>query len=133
MAKILVVDDEPALREMLEIILTGEGYDVKIAAHGGQAQRILLEGWYPDVVLLDLLMPEVNGYQLYDWLQRTIPAARQPAVVIVTASNITSLPRALNGVSHMLIKPFSLVTMLDLLQRLTEQVTTSPTRIAIAS
>jgi two-component system, OmpR family, response regulator MprA len=58
--RVLVVDDEELIRESLEAALDDEGYTVRTAADGIQALAVLA-GWRPDVILLDLMMPEMDG------------------------------------------------------------------------
>jgi two-component system response regulator MprA len=60
--RVLVVDDEPAVREAVERALRLEGHDVALAADGGQALEAL-DAWPPDAVVLDVLMPRVDGLE----------------------------------------------------------------------
>ncbi|MFN0145053.1 MAG: response regulator [Dehalococcoidia bacterium] len=65
-ARLLVVDDEPALRHVVVLLLTKMGYEA-IAAEGGEAALALLNGGLaPDVILLDLLMPRMSGIQFVE-------------------------------------------------------------------
>src|ERR1044072_4292139 len=59
-ARVLVVDDDPALAEMLAIVLRGEGFDTAVVADGTRALPALRE-LRPDLVLLDLMLPGMNG------------------------------------------------------------------------
>ncbi|MGZ4280778.1 MAG: response regulator transcription factor, partial [Gaiellaceae bacterium] len=61
--KILVVDDEPAVRRALEGALAGAGYDVAVASDGAEALAFLRERGAADAVVLDVLMPEVDGLE----------------------------------------------------------------------
>ena len=66
--KILIIDDEEAMREALEMHLQGWGFDVRIAADGHQAQD-LARSYNPDVIISDLLMQELPGLDLLHWLK----------------------------------------------------------------
>jgi CheY-like chemotaxis protein len=121
MVRVLVVDDDSALRDMLEIVLTGEGYSVRQAAHGGAAIAILKDGWDPHVILLDLLMPIIDGWQVCTWLETKIPAAQRPPVIILTASLSPQL--APPNAAVVLAKPFNVSTVLQYVQRLAATVT----------
>jgi CheY-like chemotaxis protein len=66
--RVLIVDDDDDVRETLEIILTDEGLEVMTAANGREALQVLRTR-RPDVVLLDLLMPEMDGWQTIDALR----------------------------------------------------------------
>src|SRR5438067_13125660 len=79
---ILVADDEKPIRLMLTDTLEGEGYKVVQAASGGEVLRMLTSGPKPDLVLLDLRMPEVNGL---DVLQRMREQKIEVPVLLMTA------------------------------------------------
>ena len=61
-ADILIVDDNPEIREIIQILLSGEGYQVHEAANGHQALLLLKQTSY-DLIILDIMMPGLNGYQ----------------------------------------------------------------------
>lgn len=61
--KILVVDDDPYILMSLEFLMKKNGYDVLVARNGTEAMAILRE-FLPDIVLLDIMMPDVNGYDI---------------------------------------------------------------------
>lgn len=82
---ILVVDDELALREILHDALTEEGHRVELAADGQEGLDRLRDGPPPCVVLLDLLMPRVNGWQMATRM-RADPALGRIPVVIISAN-----------------------------------------------
>ena len=77
--RILVVDDEPAVREALERALRLEGYEVALAADGVQALQVLDEG-PPNAVVLDLLMPRVDGIELCRRMRHS--GDRTPALML---------------------------------------------------
>lgn len=74
-ALILVVDDEPPMRRILERVLTGEGYRVIVARDGGDALRMFARH-SPDVVLLDLMMPGINGRNVCRQIRESSPTTR---------------------------------------------------------
>ena len=61
-SRILIVDDNPEIREIIQILLTGEGFAVADAANGASALRLLEEQDF-DLIILDIMMPGPNGYQ----------------------------------------------------------------------
>jgi DNA-binding response OmpR family regulator len=79
-ARVLVVDDEPMVREVLGRYLQREGYDVETAADGEQALSAVRRN-RPDLVLLDLMLPCVDGLEVF----RRLQAADPPAVIMITA------------------------------------------------
>jgi signal transduction histidine kinase/CheY-like chemotaxis protein len=93
---VLVVDDDPSAIELLATQLRQNRYAV-LAAHGGRAGIELAQRHRPDLIALDLEMPEVNGFDVVEALKSSPETARIP-IVVVTAQNLTVADRArLNG------------------------------------
>ena len=93
---VLVVDDDPSAIELLASQLRQNRYAV-LAAHGGRAGIELAQRHRPDLIALDLEMPEVNGFDVVEALKSSPETARIP-IVVVTAQNLTVADRArLNG------------------------------------
>ena len=94
--KVLVVDDEPANRTWLKKALEPEGFEV-LPASGGREAIELARSAKPDFVVLDLMMPEVTGYDVVEAL-RADEATRETPIMVLTASNLTEADkRLLNG------------------------------------
>jgi len=83
MKRVLVVDDEPDIVEIVACLLEGEGYETLVARDGIEAVEVA-EAERPDLVLLDVMMPEMNGYQVCRLL-RAKPEFRDTPVVMLTA------------------------------------------------
>ncbi len=124
MARILVVDDDAALRDMLALILGGEGYDVTTAGDGVDAVELLAGGMRPTVLLLDLMMPVMGGAAVCEWLTAAIPPTERPRVVILSAglSATTNFP----GADAALAKPYDVDDVLALLRRFTAPTPATP-------
>ena len=105
-AKILVVDDQPSNIKLLRVKLSKEGYDVVEAANGREAlARVVSDA--PDLVLLDVMMPDVDGPATLRALRRRESAADSPAVFItakVQALDMDEYKRL--GVFDVIVKPF---------------------------
>jgi CheY-like chemotaxis protein len=104
--KVLVVDDEPEVRHVLLEFLSSRGYDVT-AASGGAEAVALVETIKPDLVLLDVAMPDMDGVET---LKRIVAIEPALAVIMVTANadiSITSKLLALGAVDYV-PKPFDL-------------------------
>ncbi len=84
---VLVVDDDFDIRECISELLAAEGFDVHSASNGREGLD-LLETAHPGVVVLDLMMPVVNGWEFLEEQKRRPDVARVP-VVVVTASDST--------------------------------------------
>ena len=84
--RILIVDDETAICQFCQRVLTKEGFEVDTAYDGLAAQSIISEREY-DLYLVDIKMPLMNGKELYAWLQETYPS-NADRVVFITGSAI---------------------------------------------
>jgi two-component system, OmpR family, response regulator ResD len=82
-AKVLVVDDEPIVREVLSRYLAREGFDVE-AAEDGERALSAVERVRPDVVILDLMLPRLDGLEVFRRMREVIPSSF-PAVIMLTA------------------------------------------------
>ncbi len=86
--QILIVEDDSALREALAQVLMDEGYDLLSARDGLEAVNCLKKGNRPDVILLDLSMPVVNGWE-FRMFQKRDPDLAQIPVILITAGGYT--------------------------------------------
>lgn len=104
--KILVVDDEPEVRQLMEHFLTERGYDVRIAENGRLA-LVTLDTFMPDVVLLDMHMPEMDGLETLRRLVVRSPSL--PVIMITVNEDIETTARLLQlGAADYVPKPFNL-------------------------
>jgi two-component system response regulator MprA len=108
--RILVVDDEPAVREAVERALRLEGYDVVLAADGGEALQTL-DVRPADAVVLDLLMPRVDGLELCRRMR--LRGDRTPVLMLTARDAVTDRVAGLDaGADDYLVKPFALDELL---------------------
>ena len=84
--RILVVEDEPASRELCQRVLTEEGFEVDVASNGRIAMAMISEQEY-DLYLFDIKMPIMDGKELYEWLQEAYPSSAS-RVIFTTGSAI---------------------------------------------
>jgi CheY-like chemotaxis protein len=112
---VLIVEDEQDLRDSLEEILLDEGFTVQTAANGAEALQRLGAGDLPAVVILDLLMPVLDGNQVYARMQGDPRLARVP--VIVSTSDPSRAP---SGVLIMR-KPIDVGRLLGVVRQFCEQ------------
>ena len=106
--RILVVDDEPAVRESLRRALQLEGYGVELAGDGSEAlYRLESRGLEPDGIVLDVLMPEVDGLEVARRLRRS--GSRVPILMLTARDEIADRVAGLDaGADDYLVKPFAL-------------------------
>jgi len=120
-AYVLVVDDEPDIRQLLREILEDEGYEVAVADNG-QAARQLRAARSPDVTLLDIWMPDEDGITLLkDWLQEE-PGAGPVIMMSGHATVETAVEATRLGAYDFLEKPLSLAKLLVTVERALETV-----------
>ena len=118
MSTVLVVDDEAGARRALTRLLAKEGYETLEAGDGAEAMRAL-ERRTPDVVLLDLMMPVMDGLELLESLQGHPQWKALPVVVLTALSDTHTVNRARQlGAKALLVKAtFSVADMLDQVKR----------------
>src|SRR5499426_1911913 len=103
--KILVVDDEPSIRKYLQTLLEVDGFAVEAVSSGREAIRRIGDGLHPDFVILDVLMPEMNGI---DTLKELMQLDRSLNVIMLSCSNeVGTVVEAIRiGAHDYLTKPF---------------------------
>ncbi|HKS25639.1 MAG TPA: response regulator [Thermoanaerobaculia bacterium] len=111
--RVLVVDDEPAIRALVAKIVERAGFGVDIAADGAEAIEKVNQTDYA-VIVLDLMMPAVSGYEFVDMLQTR--SGKRPSVIVITAAAEASLTRQLDpSIVHSIVrKPFDINVLADL-------------------
>lgn len=125
MSKILVIDDEQGIRNLLDTLLSRKGYEVVLASNGQKGLE-LFRRERPDVVVLDLKMPEMNGLTVLQQVRQLNPV--QP-VVILTGAGTAEAEQQVQalGVTEFVEKEFSMHRLGDSLKRLLNSAgTTSP-------
>ena len=105
MAKVLVVDDEPHIREVVRRFLTREGYDVIEAEDGAEAlEKVGQEA--PDIILLDVQMPQMDGFEVLKRLREDPATRAMPVILLTTITHRQGeIVRMRLGVNHYVTKP----------------------------
>jgi CheY-like chemotaxis protein len=114
-AALMVVDDDEDIREMAKLLLEGEGHRVTTASDGLDALRQLEAGECPSLILLDLMMPRMDGEQFVHTL-RASPRASIPIVIMSGHSAASAMARDLEA-SACLTKPIELDDLLETVRR----------------
>ncbi|MBS2031497.1 MAG: response regulator [Deltaproteobacteria bacterium] len=114
-AQVLVVEDDPDVADMLTELLGLEGYRVLQAREGREALAMLRGGALPDVILLDLMMPEMNGWQFRQAQLADERFANVP-VVVLSADTLTREKALALGASVGLRKPVDIERLLEVLE-----------------
>ncbi len=113
MGTVLVIEDDHDLRVLIRQALEDTGYQVASAPHGRGAIEMLRSGPLPQVVLLDLRMPIMDGWQFVEHI-RGDPALRELPVIAVSGDPSTPPP----GLTYMLRKPFKAEELLELVAKI---------------
>ena len=115
--RVLVVEDDPVLLEALSGAIEAEGYEVRRARHGLDALGQLRSGRKPpDVILLDLMMPVMNGWQFRHAQRQDAELSRIP-VVVVSAKTDSSQHAAWLEADDYIQKPIALHRLLETIQK----------------
>lgn len=109
MAKILVIDDEPAIRDVLTALLQDEGYDV-VTTSDGRLALDLLPVEQPDLIILDIMMPILDGHEVYRRIRERPEWGRMPVIMMSAAVNPET---AADGVALFLRKPFDIDQLVE--------------------
>jgi DNA-binding response OmpR family regulator len=111
--KILVVDDEPDFVEFLSIRLESSGYDV-ISASDGESGLKKAQKEKPDLIILDILMPKINGFELCKRLKENELTKDMPVIMLTALTREQALSKGLKeGADCFITKPFNPVDLLD--------------------
>jgi CheY-like chemotaxis protein len=121
LARVLAVDDDHVIRGLLEVNLEMEGHDVMTAVDGQDALEKVREQ-RPDLILLDVMMPNVNGWQVAEALKAD-EETRDIPIVFLSARAMEADVRKGNdlGVSSYVTKPFDPIDLMELVHRLLKQ------------
>ena len=116
MKKILIIDDEPELVKAICIRLKANGYEVEHAYDGEEGLRKVRE-FQPDLIILDIIMPKLNGYEVCKRLKK-VPETREIPILILTASQQRELEKKCMelGATCTLMKPFETEELLQLVK-----------------
>jgi two-component system, chemotaxis family, chemotaxis protein CheY len=114
---VLVVDDDPDIRETLEVLLSMHGHPVVAAADGAEAlERLQEKPRRPCLILLDLMMPGMNGFELHRKLGENATFSGIP-IVVITGAGADAEERVSALRTEVLRKPFDLQTVLATVKR----------------
>ena len=114
---VLIVDDDETIRSILAETLKGEGYRVDEASNGEKGlERV--RAAVPDLILLDIVMPVLDGYQFLEQLQREHTTLEIPIVLLSATHALPETAHAV-GVKAVLTKPFDVGVLLAIADRLT--------------
>jgi CheY-like chemotaxis protein len=114
MAKILIVDDDPSVRYLTKRLLQREGHDV-FEAQSGEECREKLKSVTPDLILLDVMMPNEDGWDLCRWIKRNEKTKDTPVVMFTVKAQEEDKKKSLEygGADDHISKPFRIIKFLN--------------------
>jgi DNA-binding response OmpR family regulator len=109
-ARILIVEDQPDVAELIDVVLKSEGFNVAVARDGAQG-LMLARDWNPDLILMDIMLPGVDGGALISRLRRETETSRIPIIAMSASSTLRDRSAELEA-DALLSKPFDVDAML---------------------
>lgn len=119
--KVLVVDDEPKIVQTLQDRLEMNGYEV-LAAYDGREGLDMAVDHKPDVILLDIIMPFMDGLQMLEMLRENDGCQNIPVIMLTARSQPSDMERAKKaGIEDYIVKPFNFKELLEKIEVVVEQ------------
>ena len=122
---VLIVDDDEDIVDTVRMVLTRRGWQVESAGEGAAGLERLRNGLRPEVVLLDLMMPGINGWQFCEALRADPELRGIPVVVVSGAGDVGEKARSVGAVGH-LRKPFELSELYEVVRSATSEGSAAP-------
>lgn len=113
MATVLIVEDEFAIADLLEMALTDEGYHVLTAPNGRQGLKRLAEGPRPDLIISDYMMPVLDGAGMFQAM-REIESQRDIPSIVMSSVPEANVRERIDGYTAFVHKPFRVAAMVQL-------------------
>ena len=115
--RILICDDDPVILRLLQVNLELEGYDVLLAHHGENAIEVA-NAELPDLVILDIMMPRLDGYQTCEQLKQAEATKDIPVIFLSAKAQSSDIERGREyGVAEYLTKPFDPNELIAVVER----------------
>ena len=116
--RILICDDDPAILRVLQVNLEIEGYEVLTAQHGEQAVEVATAE-KPDLIILDIMMPRLDGYQACERIKQNEDTADIPVIFLSAKAQQSDIDKGKGfGVAEYLTKPFDPLELVEVVERL---------------
>jgi DNA-binding response OmpR family regulator len=118
--RVLVVDDDAWVRTMVADVLESDGYEI-VTAHNGAEALAVLRATRPECVVLDLMLPVLDGRGFLRACRQERLSASTPVVVISVSRSLAEAVRSEFGVEHILVKPFDIAALLEAVKHLLDR------------
>lgn len=118
MARVLLVEDEASLQRLIGYALQSKGYEVLVAVDGREGLD-MARSESPDLILLDMVMPEMNGMEVLGALKKDTRLKDVPVLIVTASAQKEDAEKAISmGAAGYLIKPFHVPTLYDRVEQL---------------
>ncbi|MFP4460331.1 MAG: PleD family two-component system response regulator [Candidatus Zixiibacteriota bacterium] len=115
--KVLVIDDDKKIRELLEYNLTFDGFDVELAKNGVEGLK-MIRRFKPQLILLDIMMPEMDGYEVLEIISRDDWMSHIPVFMLTAKGMLGDVERAFKlGAADYITKPFDPFTLGEIIRK----------------
>ncbi|MCW6512285.1 response regulator [Lichenifustis flavocetrariae] len=114
-ATVLIVEDEFAIADLLEMVLVDEGYRVVVAGNGRQGLERLAEGSAPDLVISDFMMPIMDGVTMIQAM-RKVERLRNVPCLIISSMPEANVRERVDGYAAFVRKPFKIAALVQLIE-----------------
>jgi CheY-like chemotaxis protein len=108
----MIVDDEPTVAKTVEFLLKAEGFKTEVVFSGDDCLKKLESGRF-DVVLLDIMMPKMNGWQVFEEIKKRYPEQKVAFLTVIKYSDAMREKLAKDGLSGFITKPFDNEDLID--------------------
>jgi DNA-binding response OmpR family regulator len=116
--KVMVIDDEPAIHRLIKIILEDEGFLIIGPSEHREAKQSVMGG-KPDIIILDIMMPEVDGFDILRMLKEDEETMNIPVIILSVRSFHEDIDKAMSlGANHYMTKPFEPSDLVDSIKTL---------------
>ncbi|MDY6794415.1 MAG: response regulator [Actinomycetota bacterium] len=120
--RVLLIDDEPAMHKLIKVILENEGFQLVGPEEHGKAKKEI-KGRRPDLIILDIMMPEVDGFEILERLKEDQETSRIPVIVLTVRNLKEDMQRAKSlGADLYMTKPFEPTDLLDAVRMVLDSV-----------
>ena len=103
--RVLIVDDEPSIAKTVKFILDAEGFETQIVFNGEECLAKLEKESF-DLILLDIMMPKMNGWEVFEELQKKKPKVKVAFLTVIRYSNAVKEKLEKEGLADFITKPF---------------------------
>lgn len=114
MARVLCIEDEFEMSQLMDMILSRHGHQVTLASTGREGLQVI-EQAQPEIILLDLMMPDLDGWEVYQQLKAQPATAHIPVIIVSARAQATEKTLALKvaQVDDYIVKPFNPTQLID--------------------